>query len=81
MPSINQPLHRWQYDITLARGGNTTKFLAESAGFFYSDANGGNVNGAGTLRVGFLVSTLDSSPLCEVKELIHRHIEQFLLYD
>ncbi|RXW19505.1 hypothetical protein EST38_g6362 [Candolleomyces aberdarensis] len=42
-----------QFDTAIASGGNTTKFLAESAGFFYTDANGGNANGAGTTKVGF----------------------------
>ncbi|KAF8999270.1 ricin B lectin domain-containing protein [Cyathus striatus] len=32
--------------------GNTTKFLGSTAGFFYTDANGGNSNGAAT-RAGF----------------------------
>ena len=45
-----------QFDGTIASKGNTTKFLGESAGFFYTDANGGNANGAGTTRVGFSVS-------------------------
>jgi hypothetical protein len=42
-----------QFDAILATGGNTTKFLAETAGLFYTDANGGNVTGSGTLRAGF----------------------------
>ncbi|KAF8157235.1 ricin B lectin domain-containing protein [Crassisporium funariophilum] len=39
-------------DSILAQGASTTKTLGINAGFFYSDANGGNANGAGT-RAGF----------------------------
>ncbi|KAJ3512324.1 hypothetical protein NLJ89_g3579 [Agrocybe chaxingu] len=33
--------------------GETTRFLPLGAGFFYTDANGGNANGIGTSRAGF----------------------------
>ncbi|KAF5336494.1 hypothetical protein D9611_006744 [Ephemerocybe angulata] len=40
-----------QLDSRIPTGGSVTKFSAP--GFFYTDANGGNANGAGTLRAGF----------------------------
>jgi hypothetical protein len=39
-------------DSTLATGASITKSLGIDAGFFYTDANGGNANGAAT-RAGF----------------------------
>ena len=47
-----------QFDSTLPVGGNTTKFSYVYTDFFFTDANGGNANGAGTTRAGFFdVST------------------------
>ncbi|KAF8960459.1 G-X-X-X-Q-X-W domain-containing protein [Flammula alnicola] len=40
-------------DSNIPSGGNVTKFLGLGAGFFYTDANGGNANGIGTTRAGF----------------------------
>ncbi|KAF8157229.1 ricin B lectin domain-containing protein [Crassisporium funariophilum] len=40
-------------DSVVPSQGTTTKFLGLGAGFFYSDVNGGNANGAGTTRAGF----------------------------
>jgi len=40
-------------DGSIPSAGNVTKFLSTGAGFFYTDANGGNANGAGTTRAGF----------------------------
>jgi len=40
-----------QVDSTIPVGGRVTKFTRN--GFFYTDANGGNADGTGTLRVGF----------------------------
>ncbi|KAF8960448.1 G-X-X-X-Q-X-W domain-containing protein [Flammula alnicola] len=42
-----------ELDSSIVSGGNVTKFLALGAGFFYTDANGGNANGVGTTRAGF----------------------------
>ncbi|EAU82201.2 G-X-X-X-Q-X-W domain-containing protein [Coprinopsis cinerea okayama7 len=42
-----------QLDSSIPSQGNTTKFLPANAGFFYTDANGGNSNGLRTLRAGF----------------------------
>ncbi|RDB27191.1 Extracellular exo-alpha-L-arabinofuranosidase [Hypsizygus marmoreus] len=36
-----------------AKGGSVTKTLSDLPGFFYTTANGGNVNGAGTALAGF----------------------------
>jgi hypothetical protein len=37
----------------IPRAENVTRFLSTGAGLFYTDANGGNANGAGTMRAGF----------------------------
>ncbi|TFK21499.1 G-X-X-X-Q-X-W domain-containing protein [Coprinopsis marcescibilis] len=42
-----------QLDGVIPSQGNTTKFLPANAGFFYTDANGGNANGLRTVRAGF----------------------------
>jgi hypothetical protein len=42
-----------QNEGAIAQGGNTTKFLPANAGFFYTDANGGQANGERTVRAGF----------------------------
>ncbi|TEB21133.1 ricin B-like lectin [Coprinellus micaceus] len=42
-----------QFDSTLPVGGNTTKFSYIYTELFFTDANGGNPNGAGTTRAGF----------------------------
>ncbi|TFK37401.1 G-X-X-X-Q-X-W domain-containing protein [Crucibulum laeve] len=54
-------------DSTIASGGNTTKFLGPTAGFFYTTANGGNVNGAAT-RAGFF---LENNYYYIVKDVDH----------
>ncbi|KAJ3507120.1 hypothetical protein NLJ89_g6487 [Agrocybe chaxingu] len=41
------------FEGSLPSQGNTTRFLSLGAGFFYTDANGGNANGEGTSRAGF----------------------------
>jgi len=40
-------------DGNIASGGNVTRFLDTGEALFYTDANGGNANGAGTTRAGF----------------------------
>jgi hypothetical protein len=41
------------FEANIPRAGNVTRFLSTDAGFFYTDANGGNPSGAGTTRAGF----------------------------
>lgn len=38
---------------TIPTGGNVVKTLGTDAGFFYTDANGGNSSAVGTIRAGF----------------------------
>jgi hypothetical protein len=38
---------------SIVQGGNVTKFLPALAGFFYTDANGGQADGFRTVRAGF----------------------------
>jgi hypothetical protein len=45
-------------DGNIARGGNVTRFPDTGATLFYTDANGGNANGAGTTRAGFFGNDL-----------------------
>ena len=40
-------------DSNIASAGNVTRFLTTSAGFFYTDVNGGKPDGTGTARAGF----------------------------
>jgi hypothetical protein len=45
-------------DGNIASGGNVTRFLDTGKALFYTDANGGNTNGAGTTRAGFFGNDL-----------------------
>ncbi|KAJ3507115.1 hypothetical protein NLJ89_g6488 [Agrocybe chaxingu] len=41
------------FEGSIPSRGDTTKFMSLGAGFFYTDANGGNPSGIGTSRAGF----------------------------
>ena len=45
-------------------GGNATVLSSFYTGYFFSDANGGNVSGAGSTKAGFFDVSLETQLIC-----------------